>query len=99
MMKQRKQYDVIDLNVSTYSILPENKILIAEKTQFQNEYNLIEYDVETKEITTLAKVKSDKIYYDKDKNLVYVNLAVPSENEKQEIIYTADVSKLASVEP
>lgn len=95
----KKQYDSIDINVANYTILSQDKILIVEKTQHQYDFNLLEYDINTKAITTLANIKSDRVFYNKEKNLLYGNLIVPFESEKQEIIYSVELSKLTNLEP
>ncbi|WFA09147.1 hypothetical protein [Tissierella sp. Yu-01] len=94
-----KLHDKIDLNVASISVLPENELFVVEKNQTVNDFTIYEYNQKNKELTSITKVNSDRIFYNKDKNLIYVDLVVPFEAEKSEIIYSVDLEKLVSTAP
>lgn len=98
-MHSDKKYDVIDLNISSMYVLPDDELFIIEKTQANNDYILHEYELENKNLTTITNLNSDNIFYNKDKNLLYVDLLVPFESEKSEIIYSVDLTKLSKTLP
>ena len=98
-IKNNEEYDVVGLNISSISTLPNNEIFIVEKNQGNNDFTLYEYEVENKILTPLTNVNSDKIFYNKEKNLIYVDLVVPFESSKTEIIYSVDLSKLVNPLP
>lgn len=96
--KDKKEYDRIDLNISNFTVLPNKNLLIVEKNKGNNDFTVYEYIFKEKELTMLTKVNSDNIYYNKEKNLIYVDLLIPFESEKTEIIYSIDLSKLINTE-
>jgi hypothetical protein len=91
-----KKMDVIDLNLSNYSIITENKLLLIEKNQSNNDYTVHGYDLGDEVLTTISNINSDNVYYNIEKNLIYVNLTIPFENEKHELIYAVDLKKLSA---
>jgi hypothetical protein len=97
--KKNSLYEKLDLNVSSMSILPDNELFVIEKNHAVNDFTIYEYSLKNKELTSITKVNSDNIYYNKDKNLIYVDLIVPFESEKSEIIYSVDLKKLVSTAP
>ncbi len=97
-LKNNKKIDMLDLNLSNYSIISENKLLLIEKNQSNNDYTIHDYDIKDKELSTIINANSDNIYYNREKNLVYVNLNIPFESEKPELIYSIDLEKL-SIKP
>lgn len=97
-LKNNKKIDILDLNLSNYSIISESELLLIEKNQSSNGYTIHDYDIKDRKLTTIINANSDNIYYNREKNLVYVNLNIPFESEKPELIYSIDLEKL-SVKP
>ena len=97
-LKNNKKIDMLDLNLTNYSIISESKLFLIEKNQSNNDYTIYDYDINDKELTTIINANSDNIYYNSEKNLVYVNLNIPFESEKPELIYSIDLEKL-SIKP
>lgn len=98
-INDKEQYDNIDMNVTNFFVLPNNNIFIVEKNQGNNDYSIHEYDINDMKLTPITKVNSDNIYYNKEKDLIYVNLSIPFDTEYSEIIYSINLSKLVSLEP
>ena len=94
-----EEYDLIDINVSSISVISNEELFILEKNQAINDYTIHEYDIKNKNLNPLTRVNSPNIYYNKDKHLIYVDLILPYETNKQEIIYSVDVSKLSNIVP
>lgn len=98
-VKDKKEYDVIDMNISSIYILPNDELFIVEKNTGNNDFTIHEYELKSKTLTPITMVNSDNIYYNKSRHLVYVDLLVPFESEKTEIIYSVDLTKLSSLLP
>lgn len=96
---EKQEYDKIPLNISNYTVLENKNLLLVEKNKGNNDYTIYEYIYKEKELIKLTKVNSDNIYYNKEKELIYVDLVIPFESEKTEIIYSIDLSKLIITEP
>lgn len=97
-LSNNKKIDILDLNLSNYSIISESKLLLIEKNQSNNGYTIHDYDIKNRELTTIINTNSDNVYYNREKNLVYVNLNIPFESEKPELIYSIDLKKF-SIKP
>ena len=98
-LKNDVEYDSIDLNISSLFSLPNDELFIVEKNQGNKDYTIYEYGIREKSLNKLTTLNSDTIFYNKNKNLVYVDLVIPFESEKSEIIYSVDLSKLISTAP
>lgn len=98
-IEDKKEYDLIDMNISSIYILPNDELFIVEKNTGNNDFTIHEYELKNKTLSPITMVNSDNIYYNKSRHLVYVDLLVPFESEKTEIIYSVDLTKLASLLP
>lgn len=98
-LEEMKVYDKVDLDVLSISTVSENGFLLIEKNQGANNFNIHQYNLEDKESTFITMVNSENILYDSNKNLIYVNLVVPYEAEKSEIIFSLDLEKLINTIP
>jgi len=94
-----KEYDIIDKNIASIFAISENELLVLEKNQGNNNYTIHEYSIDNKVLKSLTNVNSHTIFYNKEKNLIYVDLIAPFETDKKEFIYSVDLSKLASTLP
>ncbi len=47
----------------------------------------------------MANINSDNVYYNDEKKFLYVNLSVPFESEKSQIVYALNLMKVANIEP
>lgn len=91
-----KKIGNIDLNLSNYSVITKNKLLLIEKNHSNNDYTIYGYNLGDEVLTTISNINSDNIYYNIENNLIYVNLTIPFESEKQELIYAVDLDKLST---
>ena len=98
-LEEMKVYDKVDLDVLSISTVTENGFLLIEKNQGANNFNIHQYNLEDKESTFITMVNNENILYDSNKNLIYVNLVVPYEAEKSEIIFSLDLEKLINTIP
>ncbi len=94
-------YDIIEKdiiseigeNILNYEILPNNNIVYVEKSTTKNDFTLIKYSLNDQTNTEIGHFIGDKIYYDENRNIVYLNVTLPFDNEKTEMIYSLDLSK------
>ena len=93
-IKNNEEYDVIDLNISSISILPDDELFIVEKNKSNNDFTIYKYALKDKSLSLITNVNSEAVYYNPNRNLVYVDLVIPFESEKSEIIYSINLSKL-----
>ncbi len=93
-IRNDKKFDEIDVNAQSFSRISDSEMLIIEKNQNINDFTLYEYSTKDKDLNFISKLNSNSIYLNKEKNLLYVDLDVPFEAEKSQIIYSVDISKL-----
>lgn len=96
-IEKHRNYDTIDMDLLNYHILPNGNITIMERNN--GEFLLHEYNVKTKRTKFIAKINSNKAFYHKEKNLLYLDLLIPFENDKSQIIYSLDLPKLNPSKP
>lgn len=95
----KEKYDILELNISNFYIQPDGNIIILEDNPNNNDFTVILYDIKEKTTSPITKTNSDKVYYNAEKNLLYVYLQIPFESDKTELIYSIDLSKTVNLEP
>lgn len=93
-MEEDKIIGKIKGNISNYMILPNKTIAYVKKNNTNNDFTLSKYLLEDKKTFNIANLISDKIYYDDSRNLVYINIVLPFDHDKTELIYSIDLDKL-----
>lgn len=93
-IEKEKIYDSIDLNISNYFPIDNDEIILIEKNDSDNKYTLYQYKLEEKSYQAITSIKSDSVFYNKDKDLLYVDHTIPFESKRSQIIYSIDLSKI-----
>lgn len=84
----------IEDNIVSYMILSDNNIAYVKKNSNHNDFTLSKYLILEKTKTDIAHLISDKLYFDDNRDLVYLNIVLPFDNEKSEVIYSIDLNKI-----
>ena len=92
---ESKENKDLDYNISNYFLLNNENIGFIEKNTCNNDYTLYRYNMSQGYVLPIANINSDKIYYDQANNIGYIALNPPSEENKNPLIYSIDLSKLA----
>lgn len=95
----KKVYSTINLNVNNYYTIDENTLGIISTNSNNNDFTFHKYYIDRKELESIVNITSDKAYYDAEAELLYIDLKVPFESTKPQIIYSLDLSKIDSTEP
>ena len=98
-LEKKSKYDSLEFNISSYYVQANGNIVILENNPNNNDFTVILYDIKEKTTTPITKTNSDKVFYNEEKNLLYVYLQIPFESDKTELIYSIDLSKMANIEP
>ena len=98
-LETKEKYDILELNISNFYTQPNGNILIVENNPNNNEYTVFLYDIKDKNTSLITKTNSDKVFYNSEKDLLYVYLQIPFESDKTELIYSIDLSKTANLKP
>ena len=93
-LESRTNIRNINENILNYEILPDGNIVYINKNIDNNNFTLFKYFIDNKSISEIANLIGEKIYYDESKNTAYLNIVLPFENEKTEVIYAIDLTKL-----
>lgn len=96
---EKEKYDIIDLNIANFFVLPNRNIIIVENNPSNNDFTVLEYNIEELTTSIITKTNSEKVFYNEEKNLLYVYLQIPFESDKTELIYSIDLSKTTNTEP
>ncbi|NLY47033.1 MAG: hypothetical protein GX053_13740 [Tissierella sp.] len=94
-----KKHSNIDLNVSNYFKIDDHTVGIISINTNNSDYTFHKYDIKKKKLKPIVNITSDKAYYDSENELLYIDLKVPFESTKPQIIYSLDLSKINTTEP
>lgn len=83
----------IEENIVNYRVISHTNLFYIVKNSINN-YTLINYSLENKSSTKIANLINEKVYYSENDELVYLNIILPFESDKREMIYIIDLSKL-----
>lgn len=97
-IKNRQEISDLDYNISNYFKLDEGNVILIEKNNGHNDFILNKYNMTNGQISSIAKINSDKIFYDSSKEKCYACLIPPIENKKNSAIYSIDLSKLRVID-
>ena len=82
------------LNLEDYTILKDNKLTLVAKNSCNDDFDLIEYDILSGDMMTIANVTSPKVFCNSNNNVGYLSLTPPLEDSKRSIVYSIDLEKL-----
>ena len=98
-LDKNRYYDTLNLNITKFFSLDDENLALIEKKQSEHDFTLYKYNIRDKELTSMANINSDNVYYNDEKKFLYVNLSVPFESEKSQIVYALNLMKVANIEP
>ena len=93
-LKNNKILNTIDQNISAFQVLGKESIAYIKKNPTHNNFTLAKYYLEDESSIDIAPLVSDKVYYDEENKVLYVNISLPFENDKPEMIYSISLSNL-----
>lgn len=93
-INEKDLIDKVEENILNYEILPDRTIVYVKKNTNKSDFTLVKYSIEDQKSVSLANLIGDKVYYDENNKLVYLNIVLPFDNEKTEMIYSLDLSKI-----
>lgn len=93
-IQERDIIGEIKENISNYEILPERNIVYVRKNTNMNNFTLVKYSMSDQSSIDIANLIGDRVYYNEDRKLIYLNIVLPFDNEKTEMIYSLDLDKL-----
>ncbi|MSU00932.1 hypothetical protein [Tissierella pigra] len=92
-IEKEKVSNRLNKNILSYEVFPNEKIVYVIKNPNTN-YTLGSYSIENNSTKDIANVINDTIYYNESGNIIYLNAILPFENNKSEVIYSINLSKL-----
>lgn len=84
----------LNQDIANYFKLDTENILIIEKNNHNNDYTINKFNIEEETLTSIAKINSDKVFYNSNEDRGYVNLCPPHKEDNLNIIYSIDLKKL-----
>ena len=84
----------IDLNISDFFPISNDKMCVIEKNESNSDFTLYEYRCSEDELISLANIPDDNIALNQVNNIMYMNSLVPFDDVKSKIIYAAELSQL-----
>ena len=93
-LKDEQIASTIEGNISNYDIIDEDSLIYVNQNTNNADYTIIKYRVRDSEAEEITTIIGDKIFYDEKSNIIYLNILLPFEDNKTEMIYSIDVNKL-----
>ncbi len=87
--------DRLNYNIVSYKKLDDETIIFIENTNFNNEYSLIKYLVDSRSIASTYRVSSPSLYYSSEKEKAYMSLAISGNGESLNNIYCIDLKEVS----
>ena len=87
-IRQDKIISVIKENILNYRVNPPDSIIYIKNNPKYKDYTLSRYSLSSDESTDLINVIDKDIYYNDKKNLIYLNVELPFEDEDLNIIHS-----------
>ncbi|CCQ95539.1 exported hypothetical protein [[Clostridium] ultunense Esp] len=81
-------------DIANYFRLDKDNIIVIEKNTHNSDYTINKFNIKEEALTSIAKINSDKVFYDSSKERGYVNLCPPHKEGNLNIIYSIDLKKL-----
>lgn len=97
-IKKQEEINDLDYDISNYFKLDEGNMILIEKNTCNNDFTLNKYNMVNGHILPIAKISSDKVFYDAVRERGYIALAPPLDNKKDNAIYSIDLSKLRAMD-
>ncbi len=96
-LEKEKITNVIEKDILNYNISSDNDILYVEANQSLKDFTLFNYSINDKKSSKVKDIISDRAYYSKINNSIYLNMKLPFENKDSYIIYSIDLKETDQV--
>ncbi len=80
-------------DILNYRINHPNNVLYVKNNPKYKDFTLSNYSLDLKTSSDIVNVVDKNVYYNNQKNLVYLNLGLPFENENLNMIYSIELKK------
>ncbi len=88
--------EVIENNISYLNTIDNKHLLYSNKNATSDDYSIYKYSLKERESQLLGTLLGDRVYYI-DENTLYLNMSIPLDDAKAEIIYSIDLEKLNTI--
>ena len=93
-LKTLKEEIAISNTIKSFKLISQNEIYFTESSEGNSCYKSSILNLETKKLQSIGKINSAKSFYHKDSELVYLNLAIPYEENSPKIIFSIPKKEL-----
>lgn len=84
----------LDYNIINYYKLNDNTLLFIENANFNNEYSLVKYHMDTRTVDAMYRINSPKLFYNSDAEKAYISLTVSGDEGNLSNIYYVDLDEI-----
>lgn len=94
----KNSYDikVLEGNISNYNLISDDEIVFVNQNSNNSDYTIIKYTLSNDTSEEITTIIGNKVYYDDNNNIIYLNITLPFDDNKSEMIYSIYVDKLNS---
>lgn len=93
-LKDDKIVKIIEGNISNFSLINKEELIYVNQNTNHADYTLIKYSIRDNTTEDITTIIGDRIYYDENNHTVYLNILLPFEDNKAEMIYSINLDKL-----
>lgn len=97
-IKNQQVMKDLDHDISNYFKLDEGNVILIEKNNGHNDFILNKYNITNGQISSIARINSDKIFYDSSNEKCYACLIPPIDKSENSAIYSIDLNKLRIID-
>ncbi len=96
-IKNGETVNVIEGNISNFSLYNEDELIYVKQNSNNADYTIAKYSISDNSTEDITTIIGNRVYYDKNNKIIYLNILSPLEDNKGEMIYSIDLDKLNSI--
>lgn len=96
-LKNEEIVAIIEGNISNYHLFNDDELIYVNQNTNNADYTIAKYSISDKSTEDVTTIIGNRIYYDENNNIIYLNILLPFEDNKTEMIYSISVDKLNNV--
>ncbi|MFA5577376.1 MAG: hypothetical protein WCZ27_04175 [Tissierellaceae bacterium] len=93
-LEEKRITDIVEGNIMNFEVLPSGNLIYVNKNMNYDDYTILKYLSDEKESIDMITATSNRVFFNENEKLLYLNIALASEENKLDLIYEVDIDKI-----